>query len=91
MHDADQRLSRREAADHFRAHRLFLHCGDEILHHRQRHVGLEQRDAHLAQRFLDVGFGEARFAADRLDDAREAGGQVVEHGDGASGEKGALW
>ena len=46
-----------------RAHRV-----DEMLHHRQRDVGLEQRDAHFAQRVLDVGLGEARLAADRLDD-----------------------
>ena len=38
---------------------------------RQRDVGLEQREPHLAQRVLDVGVGEARLAAQRLDDARQ--------------------
>ena len=37
--------------------------GDEVLDDRQRDVGLEQREAHLAQRVLDVGVGEARLAA----------------------------
>ena len=80
MHYADERLARRQAADHFLAERLGAHRVDEMLDHRQRHVGLEQRHAHLAQRVLDVRLGEARLAADRLDDLREPRGQVVEHG-----------
>ena len=72
VHDADQRLPRREAADHLLAERLRAHRVDEMLHDRQRDVGLQQRDAHFAQRFLHVRLGEARFAADRLDDFREA-------------------
>ncbi len=72
MHDADQRLSRRETADHLLAERSLAHLLNEMLHHRQRDVGFQQRDAHFAQRVLHVGFGEARFAADRLDDLREA-------------------
>ena len=79
MHDPDERLARREAADDLLAERLLLHARDEILHHRQRDVGLEQRHAHLAQTLGDVGFGEPRFAAELLDDAREALGEVVEH------------
>ena len=46
----------------------------------KRDVGFEQRDAHLAQHLLGVGFGQARFAAHRLDDAGEPLGQVFEHG-----------
>jgi len=38
------------------------------------------RDAHLAQRVLDVGFGEPRLAAQRLHRARKALRQMVEHG-----------
>jgi hypothetical protein len=80
VHHADQRLAGREAADHFLAERLRAHRVDEVLHHRQRDVGLQQRDAHFAQRVLHVRLGEARFAADRLDDLREAGCEVVQHG-----------
>jgi hypothetical protein len=80
VHHADQRLAGRQAAGHFRAERRGAHRLDEVLHHRQRDVGLEQRDAHFAQRLLDVGFGEARFAANVLYDAREPCGQCVQHG-----------
>ena len=59
--------------------------GDERLDDRQRDVGLEQRQAHFAQRVLDVGVGEARFAAQRLDDARQAFGQGFEHANAAPG------
>ena len=79
MHDADQRLARRQRADDFLAERLLRHRRDEVLDHRQRDVGFEQREAHFAQRVLDVVFGEPRLAAQRLDDARQAFGQIVEH------------
>ena len=82
VHHADQRLARREAADHFLAERLLLHARDEVLHHRQADVGVEQREAHFAQRLLDVVLGEARVAAQRLDDAGEALREGVEHGNG---------
>src|SRR5439155_412272 len=49
MHQADQGLPRREAADHFLAERACAHRLDEVLHHRQCDVGLKQRDAHFAQ------------------------------------------
>ena len=80
MHHADQGLPRREAADHFGAERLRAHGVDEVLHHRQRNIGFEQRDAHFAQRFLDIRLGQARFAAHLLHDAREACGQCLKHG-----------
>ena len=80
MHEANERLAGREAADHFGAERLCPDRVDEMLHHRQRDIRLEQRDAHLAQRLLDVRLREARFAADVLDDARESRRQVFEHG-----------
>ncbi len=79
MHHPDQGLPGRKAADHLLAHRLVLHRRDEVLHDRQRDVGLEQRHAHLAQRLLHVGFGQARLAAYRLYDARKAVRQVIEH------------
>ena len=85
VHHADQRLTRRQAADDFRAERGGAHRVDEMLHHRQRDVRLEQRHAHFAQRLLDVRFGHARFAADGLDDLREARGQGIEHGDSEHG------
>ena len=80
MHDADQRLTRGQAADDFMPEGLVLDPGDEVAHHRQRDVGFQQRHAHFAQRLLNVGLGEPRLTSQRLDYAREAPCQVVEHG-----------
>ena len=59
-------------ADDLLAERLLPDRAMKSRDHRQRDVGLEQREAHFAQRVLDVGFGEARLAAQLLDDARQA-------------------
>ena len=45
-----------------------------------REVRVALLEADVAQRLLDVLLGETRFAANRLDDAREAGSQGIEHG-----------
>ena len=58
---------------------------DELPDHRQRDVGLEQRQPHFAQRVLDVVVGEARLAAQFLDDAGKPLGEIVEHGDSGAG------
>ena len=55
------------------------HLGDEVAHHRQRDVGLEQRDADLAQRLVDVLLGQHAAAAQPVEDAGEPVGQCVEH------------
>jgi hypothetical protein len=52
---------------------------DEALDHGKRDIGLEQREANLAQRVLDVAFGKTRFAAQRLHQAAESLGQQIEH------------
>ena len=79
VNDPDQRLTRRQRADHLLALRLVADRRDEILDDRQRDVGFEKREAHFAERVGNVRVGEARFAAQRLDDARESFGQIVEH------------
>ncbi len=81
MNDADQRLAGRERTDDFLTERSRPDRRDEILDDRQRDIGLEQRNAHFAQCFADVGLGEPRFAAQRLDDATQPFGQIVEHRD----------
>ena len=58
-----------ERAHDLLAQRLVLHAGDEVAHDRQRHVGLEQGHAHLAQHVLHVAFGDAGLAAHLLDQA----------------------
>ena len=51
------------------AHGLFLDGLDELLDDAEMHVGLEQRDADLAQRGLHVFGREFAFAAQVLEDA----------------------
>ena len=66
MHHAHHGLTRRETAHHFLSHGFFANARDKVAHHRQCDVGFEQRHAHFAQRFADIVFGEARFAAQRF-------------------------
>ena len=52
------------------------------LHHRQRHVGIQQRQADLAQRLVDIGLVQRAAAAQPVENARELAGKCVEHGAG---------
>src|SRR5207245_939926 len=70
VQNADERLPRRQAREHLRAERLGPDRLDECLHHRQRHVRLQQRYARLAQRRGDVLVGDTAAAAQILDGAR---------------------
>ena len=49
--------------------RGFFHLGDEFLDHWQRDIGLRQGKAHFAHGVLNVALGQARLAAQILDDA----------------------
>ena len=44
---------------------------DEIAHHVERDVGLEQRAAHLAHRFGDVGLGQRALAGELVENGAE--------------------
>lgn len=46
---------------HLQAQRALLHLFDEAPHHRQAHVGLQQRTAHVTQRALRGDAGRAEF------------------------------
>ena len=78
--DLNQRLTGRETREHFLAHGAHAHVFEEILGHRQRHVGLEQRHAHLAQAVAEVVFRQASGATQTLERGAEFLGQVIEHG-----------
>ena len=54
-------------------------AGDDVAGDADVDVGLEQGGADLAQDLVDVGLGQATLAAEPLDDAFEAVGEVVEH------------
>ena len=66
--DLDERVARRDLDGlpvlalrpdaHDLAERLLLHAGEERLDDAELDVGLEQREAHLAERRLDVLLGE---------------------------------
>ena len=87
-HDLDQRLAGRQRLQHFLADRAHLDALDQRLHHRQRDVGFQQRDAHLAGRFADVLLGQAAAAAQAGDGAGEALGEGFEHGRFDSDDRG---
>ena len=79
MQDTDEGLPRCQAGGDFSAERMRLDAVDETLHHRQRNVGFEQRQAHLAQRLGDIGFAHASTATHALQYAAETLGQLIEH------------
>src|SRR5690606_19576636 len=78
-HDLDQGLARGQRLQHFLADRAHLDALYQGLHHRQRDVGLEQRDAHLAGGLADVLLGQPPPAAQALDGAGETLGEGLEH------------
>ena len=80
--DTDQRLAGVQRADDFLAERFLLDACDEVTHHRQRDIRLQQGHAHLAQHVLHIGFGDAGLAAHRLDEARQAIGKRGGHRQG---------
>ena len=54
-------------------------AGDDVAGDADVDVGLEQGGADLPHDLVDVGLGQAALAAQPLDDALEADGEVVEH------------
>jgi hypothetical protein len=79
VHQTHQGLTGGERAHHLGAQRLFLDAGDEVAHHGQRDVGLQQRHAHFAQHVLHIAFGDARLTAHGLDQAAETIGKGGSH------------
>ena len=64
---------------HVDADRALLHLLDEGARHFERHVGLEQRAAHLAHRLVDVGLGQRAAPRQAVEHSGQAIRQVVEH------------
>ena len=60
--DLDDLLPGRDAFQHHGAERFSLGLFDELLDHRQRHIGFQQRHPHLAHGRRDVVFGEGAMA-----------------------------
>ena len=58
----DDHLSRGDAAHYLGPNCFGSHRGDEVLDHRQGHIGFQQRHAHLAHGRRNIAFGEAAVA-----------------------------
>src|SRR5205085_9386320 len=52
---------------------------DELLDHRQRHIGFEERHANLAHRLIDIGFRQRPAPAQAVEGVGQALLQRVEH------------
>ncbi|MNM16854.1 hypothetical protein D3C81_271140 [compost metagenome] len=75
----DEGLARAQGLGHFLADGTLFHAGNEVTHHRQGHVSLEQRHAHFTQGILDVLFGQPATATDIAQGARESFSQILKH------------
>ena len=65
---------------HHLAERLLLHLRDEAPDDVEIDVALEQRDAHVPQRLLDVGRRQLDLTAQAIARGLEAFGDGLEHG-----------
>ena len=79
MDDLDYHLARRYRANHILADRLLAHRGDEVAHHRQRDIGLQQRHADLAHRRGDIVLRQGAPPAQPVEHVVEAVAEAVEH------------
>ncbi len=77
--DLDERLARVKAFQHLLTEGLFLDLLHELLDHRQGHVGLQQRLAHLAQGVADIVFGELPLAGQAFQRLTQAVREILEH------------
>jgi len=77
--DLDHLVGRLDRADDRLAAGQFLGLADEVLDDRQGDVGLEQRDADLAQRLVDVLLGQHAATAETFEDAGKSLCKAVEH------------
>ena len=77
--DLDDLLARRDRAQHVLADRGLGYLLDEITCDRQRDVGLEQGDPHLAHRPAHVRLGQRTTAAQPIEHTAKAITQAFEH------------
>ena len=77
--DLDHLVGRLDRADDGLARGQVLGLADEVLDDRQGDVGLEQGDADLAQRLVDVLFGQHAATAEAFKDAGKSLCKAVEH------------
>ncbi len=78
-HNLDHLLGRRERRKHFGSHSLDPNVLDQVAGNVQVHVGFQQCNANLAQRFMDVLFGQRALAAQVLEGALQFVCKVLKH------------
>ena len=81
--DADDLLAGRDRLQHVDADRALADARDEVAHDLEVDVGLEQRDAQLAQRGVEVVLGDAPAPAEAAEGGLEAFAEGVKHGLGS--------
>ncbi len=67
--DLDDLLAGRDGIQHLGADGAFADLGDEVAHHRQGDVGVQQRQADFPQRFGDVGLVQRSAGAEPVENA----------------------
>ena len=72
VHDFDNHLTGRDGIQDRLADRLLLHGRHERLHDRQRNVGLQQGDAHVAQCAVHIAFPQGAAPGQALEDLAQA-------------------
>src|SRR5579872_6076292 len=77
--ELQQVLFGRERTQHFLAQRLLADVVDEIAHHPDIYISLEQGQPYFAQRGLLVALGDAALASELFKNAFESIAQSVEH------------
>ena len=69
--DLDDLLAGGDGGQYLRPDRAFPHFQDEIAHHGQRDVGIQQREANLPQGFAHIGFAQRATAAQLVEHPRK--------------------
>lgn len=80
MHDFDERLPGSKALRDFGADRPLFDRLGECPDDTERDIRIEQREADLADRIVDIVLGEPSPAGHGLQCGRETGSEAVEHG-----------
>ncbi len=84
LDDFDELLTWREAFRHLLADGALAYPFDERFDDRKRHVGFQQRFAHLAQGVFNIVVGQPCLAFDRLQRLGKTLTQILKHGASAS-------
>jgi hypothetical protein len=79
MNDPHEDLPGRQAAQHIRTQRPLTNQFHEVAHHRQGHIGFDQRAPYVANGIQDVFVGQSPTAANLIEYSAQAITQRIEH------------